>query len=293
MEGRNRPGKIYTILVFGMVCISTGAVFTRLAEAPPLTIAAYRLGIAGLILVPVAIFRSKEEIISLTIKDWALAIFAGILLAMHFYTWIFSLSMTTVSASVVLVTTSPIWAAIAAPFLGERVKPFTLTGILFSFCGATVIGWGDIAVGGGALRGDLFALTGAVFMAAYLFAGKVLRRKLSLLVYTAVCYGSAGVVLWIFVLAAHVPFTGFSPFTWTMFLSMAAIPQIMGHSSYNWALKYLGTPMVAVSLLGEPVGSSILAWLILSEKPGLSTVAGGSLILCGIVLAAWGERKRD
>ena len=293
MEGRNRPGKIYTILVFGMVCISTGAVFARLAEAPPLTIAAYRLGIAGLILVPVAIFRSKEEMISLTIKDWALAIFAGILLAMHFYTWISSLTMTTVSASVVLVTTSPIWASIVAPLLGERVKGLTLAGILLSFGGAVFIGWGDIAVGGTAICGDMLALSGAVFMTAYLFAGRMLRRKVSLLVYTAICYGSAGIVLWILVFATGTSFTGFDTLTWTMFPAMALVPQILGHSSYNWALKYLSTPVVAVSLLGEPVGSSILAWLVLSEKPGVATIAGGILILGGILLAVRGERRPD
>lgn len=291
MEDRINSRKIYTVLFFGVFGISTGAIFARLAVAPPLVIAAYRVGLAGLILLPFALVKKREEMASLTGKDWLLAVISGAFLAVHFYTWISSLELTSVAASVVLVNTIPIWAAMVSPFLGEKVMPLTIAGIALSFAGAVVIGWGDLASGLGAVWGDILATLGAVSLTGYLFAGRFLRRKLSLLAYVTICYGSAGVLLWIMVILTGTPFTGFSPMTWCMFPAMAIIPQILGHSSYNWALKYLSAPMVAVSLLGEPIGSSILAWIILSEIPTGLTLAGGVLILGGIVMAARGEQK--
>lgn len=291
MDERAGPLKIYPILLVGVICISTGAIFARLAEAPPLVIAAYRVGIASVFLLPFAFMKRRKEIGSLSLRDWGLLAASGVFLAMHFYFWISSLGFTSVAASVVLVNTNPLWAALAAPLIGDRLRPLTVVGILLSFSGALVIGWSDGVTGGMALKGDILAIAGAVMLTAYLFAGRMLRKKISLLTYVSLCYGVAGIILWIMVLVSGISFTGFSAFTWAMFPAMAIIPQILGHSSYNWALKYLSAPMVAVSLLGEPVGSTILALVFLGEKVPFNTVSGGLLIMAGIVLAARGERQ--
>lgn len=284
-------GTIYGVLCSGVICISTGAIFARLADAPSLVIAAYRVGIAGILLLPFALWKTKEEISVLENKDWLIGIISGAFLALHFFTWISSLEKTSVAISVVLVNTNPIWVALISPFLGERLSRKTLAGILLSFSGACVIGLKDLLGGGGALYGDILAVSGALSLTGYLLAGRLLRRKLSLLAYITICYCSAGILLWVAVLLSGIPFTGFSGRTWLMFPAMAVIPQILGHSSYNWALKYISAPMVAVSLLGEPVGSTILALAFLGEAVPFNTFAGALLIMAGIVLAARGEQQ--
>lgn len=289
MQKRPELLRIYPILFLGVICISTGAIFARLAQAPPLVIAAYRVGIASAILLPFAFLKRRKEIVSLLRKDWGLLAASGAFLAMHFYFWISSLEFTSVAASVVLVNTNPLWAALAAPLIGDRLRPLSIVGIFLSFLGASVIGWSDGVTGGMALKGDILAIAGAVMLTAYLFAGRMLRKKISLLTYVSLCYGMAGMILWVMVFVTGISCTGFSSFTWAMFPAMAIIPQILGHSSYNWALKYLTAPLVAVSLLGEPVGSSVLAWMFLNETPGLAVLAGGICILAGIVLAARSE----
>jgi drug/metabolite transporter (DMT)-like permease len=291
MHNRSELFRIYPVLFLGVICISTGAIFARLAEAPPLVIAAYRVGIASVILLPFAFMKRRKEIGSLAKRDWTLLAASGVFLAMHFYFWISSLEFTSVAASVVLVNTNPLWAALAAPLIGDRLRPLTIPGIFLSFLGASVIGWSDGIAGGLAIKGDILALAGAVMLTAYLFAGRMLRKKISLLTYVSLCYGVAAILLWIMVFATGTSCTGFSSFTWAMFPAMAIIPQILGHSSYNWALKYLSAPLVAVSLLGEPVGSSVLAWIFLNETPGPPVLAGGICVLAGIVLAARSEQQ--
>ena len=286
---QEKRGAIYGVLCLGVLCISTGAIFARIADAPPLAIAAYRVGIAGLLLLPAALFSRRQEFLFLQKKDWILGVVSGAFLALHFFTWISSLEKTSVATSVVLVNTSPIWAAMIAPLLGDRISRLTFAGILLSFSGASVIGWNDLQLGGGAFYGDILAILGALFLTGYLFGGRILRRKLSLLTYITICYCSAGVFLWTAVLLTGTRFTGFSAMTWLMFPAMAVIPQILGHSSYNWALKYLSAPMVAISLLGEPVGSTLLAMIFLGEALTFTTVAGALMIMAGIVLAARGE----
>lgn len=277
-------------LVSGVLAVSTGAIFVRLADAPALVVAAYRVGTAALLLAPIAWWKARHELRSLTAADYRLAILAGFMLALHFATWVSSLYYTSVASSVVLVNTNPLWVGLLTPFISsDRLSRLTVVGIVLSVIGGAIIGAGDFAIGGLALWGDILALLGGICAALYILLGRTLRRKLSLLAYVIVCYGTAGIILWLFLLASGLPATGYSTETYGMFLGMAVIPQIIGHSSYNWALRWFSAGLVAVSLLGEPIGSTILAYFLLGELVTWPTVVGGALIMAGIYAAARGE----
>jgi len=282
----------YCALLSGVLAVSTGAVFARLADAPPLIIAAYRLGIAVLLLAPLALWKFRKEIGSLSKSEWGFTLLAGFFLALHFAFWISSLAFTSVASSVVLVNTNPLWVALFTPVItAERLRPAAWVSIVMSVTGAVLIGAGDFESGGKALRGDFLALAGGICMAVYLLLGKKLRGRLSLIGYVFVCYAAAAACLWLAVLLLRIPFTGFGSGTWALFGAMAFISQLVGHTSYNWALKWLSTSLVAVSLLGEPIGSTILAYLLLGETPGGVKLGGGVLILAGIYIAAVNEKK--
>jgi drug/metabolite transporter (DMT)-like permease len=277
-------------LISGVLAVSTGAIFAKLAEAPALVIAAYRVGLASLILAPVAWWKVRDEIMGLEMREYVLAMVSGFFLALHFTTWISSLSYTSVANSVVLVNTNPLWVGILAPVISkERLTLMTKIGIVISVIGGVIIGIGDFSTGGQALWGDFLALLGSICAAMYLLLGRNLRRKLSLLAYVIICYGSAAIILWTLVIALGLQVVGFSSGTYAAFAGMALISQIIGHTSYNWALKWFSASLIAVSLLGEPIGATILAYIIFAETLTWTKFVGGSLILAAIYLAAKGE----
>ena len=278
-------------LLSGVLAISTGAIFARLADAPALVIAAYRVGLATVFLAPWAWWHVRHELYGLSRRDYQLALCAGMFLAVHFATWIASLDYTSVANSVVLVNTHPLWVGLATPFLShDPLSRRMWISIVLSLLAGVIIGAGDITLGAQALWGDGLAVVGGIAAAFYLLLGRRLRRTLSLLAYVMLCYGSAAGILWAVVLVLRLPVTGFSPSTYSAFVAMALIPQIIGHSSYNWALRWLSTSLVAVSLLGEPIGSTLLAYLIFDEGLTWAKAIGGTCILGAIGLAAWEER---
>jgi len=281
-------------LCIGVVAVSTGAIFVRVADAPSLVTAAYRVGIASLVLLPVAWVKARGEIAALTARETGLVVSAGAFLALHFATWIASLDHTSVAASVILVNTNPIWVGLLTPLMtSDRIPAGTVVCILLSVLGAAIIGWGDLSGGGRALWGDALALMGSVCAALYLLMGRNLRRRLSLVSYIVLCYGSAAVFLWAAVLISGQRITGFSPATWGAFCGMALFSQLVGHTSYNWALKWVRTSTVAISLLGEPIGASILAYLLFSENVTVLKLVGGGLIMLAIYLTARVEGKNS
>ena len=280
-------------LLGGVFAISTGAIFARLAEAPALVIAAYRVGLASLILLPIVWWRARAELCQLRWRDLRLMSLSGLFLALHFATWITSLDYTSVASSVVLVNTNPLWVGLLTPFIRhDHLHRLTICGIGLSVLGGILIGFSDVAEDRQTLWGDGLALLGGMCAALYLLLGRRLRRQLSLLVYITVCYGSAAVLLWLLVLALRLPVTAFTPHTYTAFLAMAIIPQLIGHSSYNWALRWFSPSLIAISLLGEPLGSAVLAYLIFGEGVTWLKAAGGAVILLAIYLAARGEMRR-
>jgi len=280
----------YLGLATGIVAVSFASIFIRLAEAPSLVIAASRLTIASLILAPVALIRSREELRALTRADVRLALLSGLFLGLHFATWISSLEYTSVASSVVFVSTSPIFVGLASHFLlRERVSPKMFVGIAVAVLGGMIIGYGDFGLGVRELFGDLLAIAGAVAVSGYWLVGRKLRRQLSLLPYIFLVYATAAAFMIVLCLATGHSFSGYPRQTYLMFFLLAVVPQIIGHSSFNWALKYLPATFVVVSTLGEPIGSTILAHFILNEVPTLAKIGGGVLILAGIYVASRAE----
>lgn len=286
MEGKP-PVSPWLVLSAGVLAISTGAIFARMAEAPPLIIAAYRVGLSAALLLPLAGQGAAREAKELSRKDLWTVVLSGCFLALHFATWISSLFYTTVASSVVIVNATPLWTGLFSPFItGEPFSKGLKRGLLIALPGGAIIGWGDFALGGAALWGDFLALLGSFFAALYILCGRRVRPRMSLTGYITVNYGTAAVVLWAIAAAAGLSPAGYSSSTWAAFFLMALIPQLLGHSSYNWALRWLSGGTVALCLLGEPIGSALLAALFLHEPVTLSKAAGGALILAGIVMAA-------
>ena len=290
-ENYDFPINPSVILVFGIIGVSTGSIFARLADAPALVTAAYRVGLASLILVPLAAWKAGDELGRLSFRDIRLAVLSGFFLALHFATWISSLDYTAIANSVVLVNTIPLWVGLFTPLIArERLARATLISIIISVGGGVIIGFGDFATGGRALLGDLLAVIGAICAAIYLLIGRNLRRKLSLISYVALCYGSAALFLWLVVLVLKLPLTGYSTQTVTAFWAMALVSQILGHTSYNWALKWFSAGFVAVTLLGEPIGATIMAYIIFDEGLTWAKFIGGLFLLSAIYIAAAGEK---
>lgn len=223
-------------------------------------------------------------------RDWLLAAAAGVFLALHFATWIASLEYTSVASSVALVTTNPIWIGIASWLaFRERLSGSILLGIMLAMAGGAVIFLADAgegATGRSPVLGNALALAGSLAIGGYLLIGRGLRRAISLIPYIAVVYGAAALCLLVIAAVAGAPLSGFSTSTWLMLFALAVGPQVLGHSSLNWALRYLSATVVAVAILGEPIGSTLLAWTLLDEAIGWAKLAGMALLLAGVFLAA-------
>jgi drug/metabolite transporter (DMT)-like permease len=239
-----------------------------------------------------ALWRRRGEWASLAPRDRRLLAGAGLALACHFATWIGSLRLTSVASSVALVTTQPVWVALLArAFLGERVGRRAAVGIGLAVAGGIAVAGGDFSASPRALLGDLLALAGAVFAAVYIVVGRHARAGLSLGGYVGAVYPLAAVALLSMALAAGSPLSGYSGRTWTALALLGLVPQLLGHSLLNWALRWLSAPLVAVSILAEPVVSTLLAIPVLGETPGPWTAAAGAATLAGVYLAATGERR--
>ena len=273
-------------LILGVIAVSFAAVLIRLADAPPLVIAAYRLCLASLILAPLAWLHSRQELCRLARRDIILAVASGAFLALHFALWIASLSYTSVATSVVLVTVTPIFVAVASYLLfHERLTRQAIAGIVVCLAGAALIGYGNWQIGPESLFGGVLALLGALAVAGYLLIGRRLRQQVGLLSYAFLVYGSAAVMLLVAVLVRGYPIVGYSGDTYIMLVLLAVVPQLMGHMSLVWALRFVSATLVTIAVLGEPVGATVLAFLILEEVPTWSEIVGGVLILAGIFVA--------
>jgi drug/metabolite transporter (DMT)-like permease len=280
-------------LGLGIIAISTAAVFIRMAQSegvPSLSIAAWRLIFASMVLLPYAWATRRDEIRDLSRREIGLLITAGVFLGLHFACWIASLGLTSVASSVVLVSMGPVFVGLGSwIFLRERPSLLMAAGILMAAAGSIVISWGDLGQGQDQLLGDLLALTGAVMMAGYLMIGRKVRAGRSLATYIAIVYGTAMVTLVLLVIVTGQPMFGFSPAAYGWLLALALVPQLIGHSTLNWALRHLSATYVSIITLSEPVGSGILAYLILGEAVTLATAVGGVLVLLGIYVASRAE----
>jgi drug/metabolite transporter (DMT)-like permease len=298
-------------LLAGITAASTAAILIRFAQhegASSIAIAASRLIIASLILAPIAMTHYQLELRQLNRQEWVLALLSGFFLALHFATWITSLQYTTIASSVVLVTTTPLWVVLMAPLvLRERVGTAAVIGLFLAMAGGVIVGVSDACTwrassfscpplrtffGSTAFYGDFLALLGAWMAAGYMLVGRKIRARMNLVPYIFIVYTMAALVLLGIMLGLGKSPLGLPPLTYLWFILLALVPQLFGHSIFNWALKYLPASFVSVTLLGEPIGSTILAYFIFQEMPGWLKVFGALLILVGIWLTARSKNKK-
>jgi len=288
----------YAALGLGVIIVSSSSILTRYAQAAgvsSLSIAAIRLILAAAVLTPFALARSAAEIRALSRHDLLLGLAAGGLLAAHFATWISSLAYTSVASSTALVTTNPVWIALASVIIfQERLRKGLIAAIVFALGGSVLVFLAEGGSGGAQpdpQLGDTLALIGSLAVSGYLLIGRSLRRRLSLLAYVWIVYAGAALALIAVALVAQQPLWGFSSAAWAFLIAIALGPQLMGHTVFNWALKRVSATFIALAILGEPIGSAMLALLLFDEGFSGLQICGFVLLLAGIYLGARSEQR--
>lgn len=297
----NPPWLPYAALFAGLAASASSSILIRLAQengAASLLISAWRLALASLILTPFVLANHRTDLRALSRGQIGLALLAGVFLAIHFAAWITSLEYTSVLISVTLVTTNPLMVALATPFLlREKLSRVTLGAIFLALIGGLVI-----SVGGGAgtaprqdqpLLGVILALVGAAAVAAYFIIGRRLRATIPALPYIWMTYGGGAIVLIPVVLLGGVPVFNLTPDAYLWMTLCALIPQLIGHSSFNYALGYLTAVFVSLIVLGEPIFSTILAVFVLKETPQPLQLVGSGLILVALLIASREEARTE
>lgn len=289
----DRGSSAYLPLAAAVVCVSLGSILVRFAQAPPLAVSFHRVFLATLFLSPFAWRSARGSWPGLSSRHRLLLGGCGIALALHFATWIASLSYTSVAASVLLVNTAPLFTvALSWLVLREPPTATVLTGTGLALAGAVMIAAGDWSSGPASLKGDALAVVGALMLSIYHVIGRGLRRSLPLNAYVLAVWATAAVALAGMAALFRVPLLGYSGRTFGFLLALALVPTLAGHGLVNRSLRHLPAPVVGLFLLGEPVGASALAFLILGETPGPWTLAGGVVILAALGLVVRGESSQ-
>lgn len=296
-----RPTWAWPLLLTAVLAVSTGALFVRLADpAPAMAKAAWRCSIAALVLLIVGRQATARAWAEASPRTRRQVVLAGFVLAVHFSTWILSLSYTTVTSTMVLGSTAPAWTALLAPrLIGERTTRAQWQGILLCAIGIALLAF----LPGGATDepseaasqpwlGNLLALGGAISFSLFLIVGRTAQKQVAALPYLAIAYSSAALFLILGCLLLGLPLTGFPTETYGWLLALALIPQLIGHSGYNLALRFFSAATVSILLIGEPIVGTFLAWIFLAEPPTQAEILGGIFLLLGIVRAARPPRTR-
>ncbi len=296
------------LVVFaGVFFTSFSAIFIRLSDAPSLAVAALRMSITVLMLLPFYLMQhlrrksrsrrpgrrrgSDETCTPPNGRDFGLCLVSGAFLALHFAAWIHSLDLTTIASATVIVNTQPIFVLVGGLVLHrERVSKRAVGFIALIFAGSALLSIGDIRLSAEAIKGDAFALAGAVTVAGYMLIGRLVRRRVSATDYVMIVYTTSAVILIIMCIAGGIPILGYPPREYLLFAAMAFFCTILGHTLFNWALKYLKTAFVSTTILGEPVFATILGVIIFIEIPPALTVTGAVVVLTGLYLFVREER---
>jgi drug/metabolite transporter (DMT)-like permease len=277
------------LLAVAICAVSTSGPLIAAAAAPALAIAFWRNAMATGVLLPVAFMRSRDELRNLTRREFRLSVVAGGFLAAHFGTWVPSLRYTSVASSTALIATQPIWSALIARGMGLEVPRRAWVGIVISVVGAAALTGADFSVSGRALVGDMLALAGAAFAAAYVAVGGEVRRTVSTTSYTTICYGTASVLLLGVCLIGSLQLAGFSAKTWLELVALTLGPQLLGHSMINRVLRTTPATVVSLAILFEVPGAAFIAWVALGQHPPASIIPGVALLLIGLVVVVSGR----
>jgi len=282
----------YIVLAIGVFSVSTSAILVKLSNAPSGVIAFYRLFFSVLIMAPIFLLKYVGELRLITKRDWMYSIVSGVLLAFHFILWFESLNYTSVASSTVLVTLQPLFAFIGTYLIfGERSTIRAIVSAFLAIIGCIIISWGDFQISGEALWGDVLALLACALVTGYLLFGQNVRKRVSLITYTFVVYSISSITLFLFVIVKNEPLFPYSSFDWINFLLLAIVPTLLGHSLFNWAVKWISTNTISMTILFEPVGAIILAYIIFEESVIFTQWIGGAIVFIGVILFLNNERK--
>lgn len=282
----------YIPIFIGVISVSLSAIFVKLANAEAGIIAFYRMLFSVLIMAPLFFLKYTKEIQQLSRRDWLFSSIAGIFLAFHFILWFESLNYTSVASSTVLVTLQPLFAFVGTYFFfKEKITMKTIFAGAIAIIGSVLISWGDFKLSGTAFYGDMLALIACVLVTAYFLFGQDVRKRLSLVTYTMLVYVVSTITLFIYVLIKGESFGPYPLMDWVWFILLAIVPNLFGHTLFNWSIKYVSTNVVSVAILFEPIGAALLALLIFKEYVIVTQLIGGLIVIMGILLFVIDEKK--
>ena len=290
---RNFKINPYIGLFIGVAAVSTSAIFVKLVTAPAGVTAFYRLFFSVLIMLPLFWIKHKSEVRFITKRDWRIMFASGVLLAFHFILWFESLNFTSVASSTVLVTMQPLFAFLGAYlFFKEASTKVAVISAGIAIIGSIIISWGDFKISGMAFWGDVLAIIACAFITFYFLFGQEARKRISLMTYTFIVYGVSALTLFIYTIFIGERLYGYPLNDWALFIMLALLPTLLGHSLINWSVKWISTTTISVAILFEPIGATILAFFILRETITFTQITGGIIIIGGIMLYLIAENKK-
>ncbi|WP_035002546.1 DMT family transporter [Bhargavaea cecembensis] len=282
----------YIPIMVGVITLAFSAIFVKLVSADAGVTAFYRMLFSVLVMAPAFLLKYRHEVKLISKKDWLFSVIAGVFLAFHFILWFESLNYTSVASSTVLVTLQPIFAfAGTYLFFKERLSVKTILSGLIAIGGSVLISWGDFQLGGEAFFGDMLALAACALITGYLLFGQDVRQRISLITYTFIVYSVSTIAIFFYVIAVGESFGPYPAMDWFWFAMLAILPNLFGHTLFNWSLRYVSTNVISIAILFEPVGAAVLAYYIFNETLIPTQIVGGLVVLAGITLFVLDGRK--
>ncbi|MEH7112276.1 DMT family transporter [Neobacillus niacini] len=291
MSQHENSRSIVLPLTISIIAISFSAIFVKWSEAPASILSMYRMMFASILMLPI-VWKNREEFKKISLKDWVFLFFSGLFLALHFVLWFGSLKLTTVASSTIILALQPIVSLVGGYFLfKERTTASALMTMGIAIIGAMMIGWGDLALSQDAILGDILSFLSVIAVVGYLLIGQNIVKKVSHWIYSFSVFFIATIVLTSYNLSTSVAFSGYPAKEWGIFLLLATVPTI-SHIINNWLLNYVNATTISMSILGEPVGATILAVILLGEHLASWQIAGGMLVLLGVFFFLMQQQKR-
>ncbi len=278
-------------LIIGIIAISFSSIFVKWSDAPVSVQGMYRLLFTLFLMLPFTL-KYINTLKSISLREWLLLLLSGIFLALHFLFWMGSLKLTTVASSTILLSLQPVFVMAGAYFaFREKTSKPAMIGMFVAITGAVMIGWGDIGISKQHIQGDILSILGTIVVAVHMLIGQKLLKSISAAIYSFTVFLSAVAVFAVYNTLLHIPMTGYSEKDWGIFLLLAIVPTVFGHVLFNWLLKYVTAATISMAILGEPVGATLLAYLLLNETLSFSQCAGGAIVLLGLYYFLKNTRK--
>jgi drug/metabolite transporter (DMT)-like permease len=282
---------VFIPLLIGIIAVSFSSIFVKWSDAPVSVQGMYRLAFTLFLMLPFTL-KHITALRNIALREWILLLLSGIFLALHFLFWMGSLKLTTVASSTILLSLQPVFVMAGAYFaFREKTSKPAIIGMLVAITGAVMIGWGDIGISKQHIQGDILSILGTIVVAVHMLIGQKLLKTIPAAIYSFFVFLSAVVVFAVYNTLLYIPMTGYSDKDWGIFVLLAIVPTIFGHVLFNWLLKYVTAATISMAILGEPVGATLLAYLLLNEALTFSQWAGGAIVLLGLYSFLKNTRK--